>query len=72
MIEEVEKEKGVSLVKKLIERAYDNDRVLIFLFNKIIPSDSLKEVKKLVAEFEYQLDLEQFTTQSVEEDRRLL
>lgn len=37
VLKEVEKEKGKSLYKHLIERAYANDKVLVAVANKIIP-----------------------------------
>lgn len=39
VIDEVENEKGESLVKRLVDRAYEDDKILMFVFNKILPND---------------------------------
>ena len=44
-IKEVEKEKGVSLIKFAVQKAYTNPQVLIAILKKIIPDMSQSEIK---------------------------
>lgn len=48
VIDEVEEKKGKSLVKRLVERAYSSDKVLIFLFNKLLPNTLYHEIIELI------------------------
>jgi hypothetical protein len=64
VIDEVEGERGKSLVKRLIERAYSSDKVLIFLFNKLLPNTLYQEIIELI-KIKENNNLNQLTTEEL-------
>jgi hypothetical protein len=64
VIDEVEGERGKSLVKRLVERAYSSDKVLIFLFNKLLPNTLYQEIIELI-EIKEKADLGELTTEEL-------